>query len=746
MADEPIEGETKARSACMRSSRILVPAICGSEDIQSPDYYLLPIIESMARFADWPLMIAIRRALLLSLPLVLIGAFAHFVGTLASFPFAAALPNEWLEATRAVCSITIGGTFGLVALISVMGFSYSFAFETESLPSRHPVNPAGASIVALSCFFIAVAPDTLDRWREALSLSRGLPAALFVALSASCLFLFLARRSLFRLRLRGFGADPLVRDLLSVLPAAVATIVIFAILKHLQVLLGGLDLPTALSNTIAAPFKAVQPSAFSAAAYSLMSQVIWFFGGHGFNLLMPVLEQLVMPVRGAGSNASEISNIITWSFFPIYTGMGGSGSTLCLIIAILFADREPSARRLAWLSLLPALINVNEPLVFGLPLILNPIYAIPFVLTPVVLSFVGYYATTAGLVPLASHLVPWTVPPLISGYLATDSAAGILVQVAALTIGTFLYLPFVRVAGRLRFSTNAKAMQTLLATSEKGDAFYAHRLIDLPGTAGRFASVLASDLADAFAHEKLSLQYQPQVSIDEQRVFGVEALLRWEHEVYGRIPPPVTVALAEDMGLINKLGEHVLRLACRQRVAWSGLVPDDLIVSVNVAPRQLHEADFDLTILKILAEEGLSPTLLELEITESTSLVPAVQALDALLRLREAGVRIALDDFGMGHTSLHYLRELPLDTLKIDRSLTFTSQGDLNEHVIRSIVELSRTLGLRAVVEGIEQPEQLPRFIDLGCQRFQGYLFSQPLWGGDCLAYIRANGGVNAVS
>ncbi len=738
MADEPVESEAKARSADMRLIRVSLPSANGSEGIRLPSHQLLPIIEKMGRFADWPLMVAIRRALLMSLPLVLIGAFAHFIGTLASFPFATAVPKEWLEAIRAVCSITIAGTFGLVALISVIGFAYSFAFETESLPSHHPVNPVSAAVVALSCFFIAVAPDTLDRWREALSLTRGLPAALFVAFSASCLFLFLARRPSFGLRLRGFGADPLVRDLLSVLPAATITIITFAVLRQLQLGLGGLDLPAALSTAIAAPFANVQPSAFSAAAYSLTRQVIWFFGGHGFNMLMPVLEQLVL----SAGQADGASNIITWSFFNIYTGMGGAGSTLCLVVALLFADQEPSARRLAWLSLLPALINVNEPLVFGLPLILNPIYAIPFIFTPVVLSFVGYYATVTGLVPLASHLVPWTVPPFVSGYLATGSSAGILAQLTALTIGTLLYLPFVRIAARLRLETNSKAMRALLDASEVGDAGHGYRLIDLPGTAGRFAGVLASDLDDAFGSGALYLQYQPQVHIDEQRVFGVEALLRWEHEVYGRIPPSVTVALAEDTGLIDKLGEYVLRQACRQRVAWSGLVPHDLIVSVNVSPRQLHRADFDQAILRILAEEGLDPALLELEITESTTLVPAVQALDALLRLRHARVRIALDDFGMGHTSLHYLRELPLDTLKIDRSLTFTSQGDLNEHVIRSIVNLSRTLGLRAVVEGIEQPEQLPRFIDLGCQRFQGYLFSQPLGGRECLAYIRANDGM----
>jgi EAL domain-containing protein (putative c-di-GMP-specific phosphodiesterase class I) len=222
-------------------------------------------------------------------------------------------------------------------------------------------------------------------------------------------------------------------------------------------------------------------------------------------------------------------------------------------------------------------------------------------------------------------------------------------------------------------------------------------------------------------------------------VFGVEALLRWDHPVYGAVPPPVTVALAEDIALIDRLGERVLRLACRQRVAWGEAIAPDVMISVNVSPRQLQAPDFDRMVLRVLAEEGLEPRLLELEITESTSLAPALQAIEALQRLRKAGIRIALDDFGMGHTSLRYLRELPLDTLKIDRSLTFTSQGNLNEHVIRSIVDLSRTLGLTPVVEGIEQPEQLPRFIDLGCAHFQGYLFSRPLGGGPCLDYIRAN-------
>lgn len=731
MTDKPIAVKDRGRLAAAEPSPE-VPAVGGRTPFS--------VIEMVGRFAAWPFMIALRRGLLLSLPLVLVGAFALFVATIVAFPAATELLGGGADIARSVCVAIIDATFGLVALVVVIGFSHSLAALTGSPADRYPVRPSAASVVALTCFFIIVAPDTLDQWKAALSAGRGLPAALAVSISASYLFLFLARRRLFRLTLRGSGGDPLVGDLFSILPAAAVTVAAFALIRQAQVGLGAPDLTTALSAAIAAPFAGSAPSAPFAAAYTLASQVIWFLGGHGANIMEPVLGHILTPASQAAAGGTEPVRAITSSFFPVYTAFGGTGATLCLIAALLLGDRDPSIRRLAWLSLLPALINVNEPLVFGLPLILNPIYAVPFILTPVALALLSYGATVLGFVPPADVAVSWTMPPLFSGYLATGSPAGAVVQAIGIVGGTLLYLPFVRIAARLRHAANAEALSTLLVAAEVDETAQVRRLIDLPGTAGRFANALAQDLAEALeAPDKLYLNYQPQICVDERRVFGVEALLRWNHDVYGPIPPPVTVALAEDMRMIDRLGEHVLRLACRQRADWGDAVADDLVMSVNVSPRQLQEPGFDAMVLRVLAEEGLEPRLLELELTESTSLAPALQAVEALQRLRDAGIRIALDDFGMGHTSLRYLRELPLDTLKIDRSLTFSSHGDLNEHVIRSIVALSRTLGLTPVVEGIEQPEQLPRFVDLGCARFQGYLFSRPLGGGPCLDYIRAN-------
>lgn len=264
------------------------------------------------------------------------------------------------------------------------------------------------------------------------------------------------------------------------------------------------------------------------------------------------------------------------------------------------------------------------------------------------------------------------------------------------------------------------------------------KCLDQPGEAGRLAKVLAHELEQILpTGDQLYLVYQPQVEGATGRVIGVEALLRWRHPVYGEIPPPVTVSLAEDTGRIGELGLMALTVACEQRVGWTGIVPDDLVMSVNVSPRQLQDPFFDARVRAVLAETCMPPSQLEIEITESTSVETDASTIDMLRSLRAIGVRVAIDDFGMGHTSLRYLNEFPVDTVKIDRSLTLMGASDVNWHIVRSIVELSRSLDIVTLVEGIERKEQLEAFLSLGCAVFQGYYFSRPLTGEACLAFIR---------
>ena len=154
------------------------------------------------------------------------------------------------------------------------------------------------------------------------------------------------------------------------------------------------------------------------------------------------------------------------------------------------------------------------------------------------------------------------------------------------------------------------------------------------------------------------------------------------------------------------------------------------------SPKQIQSGQFARDVISALDETGLPASLLELEITETSVLTPSDQTLEALEALHERGVTIALDDFGMGHTSLYYLREFPIDTVKIDRSLAFLDNGQVNERIVQSIVELSKKMQFDIIVEGIEQEEQLERFRAIGCDRFQGYLFSRPIAPDDCLSFI----------
>ncbi|WP_155123618.1 MULTISPECIES: bifunctional diguanylate cyclase/phosphodiesterase [unclassified Actinoplanes] len=226
---------------------------------------------------------------------------------------------------------------------------------------------------------------------------------------------------------------------------------------------------------------------------------------------------------------------------------------------------------------------------------------------------------------------------------------------------------------------------------------------------------LAAGLRQALADETLFLHYQPVVDPVSGRMSGVEALMRWRRD--GElVPPGVFIPVAEQTGLIGPIGLRALRLACARAAGWHRR--DGIYVTVNVSTHQLRDPDFADTVLAILAETGLPPAGLVLEITESV-LIDAADT-PVLGRLREHGIRIAIDDFGTGYSSLAYLRQLPVDILKIDRS--FISDVSFT----KAILELARSQGLITVAEGVETPEQAAVLRDLRCDLVQGYHFGRP--------------------
>lgn len=240
---------------------------------------------------------------------------------------------------------------------------------------------------------------------------------------------------------------------------------------------------------------------------------------------------------------------------------------------------------------------------------------------------------------------------------------------------------------------------------------------------------LESDLQRALESDELVVHYQPIVTLREQRIVGVEALVRWEHPERGTVSPGTFIPLAEETGQIVTLGRHVLRSACRQLARWRTEVPgaDELTVSVNVSARQFHVGDLVGDVWTALTEAGLPAAALTLELTESALVTDADRTLRVLEELRALGVRLAIDDFGTGYSSLAYLHRFPVDVLKIDRSfVTSVVNGQQSPALARAIVDLGRSLELTTVAEGIERDVELDQFRELDCTLGQGFLFARP--------------------
>ena len=245
-----------------------------------------------------------------------------------------------------------------------------------------------------------------------------------------------------------------------------------------------------------------------------------------------------------------------------------------------------------------------------------------------------------------------------------------------------------------------------------------------------------TDLRTALDDAEFELYYQPLFDLEHNRICSFEALLRWHHPKRGLVSPADFVPVAEDTGLIVPIGQWVIREACAQAAHW----PDNIRVAVNVSPVQFHRGVLHETILRSLADSGLAPERLEVEITESVFLEGSETTLRLLHALRALGVRVALDDFGTGYSSLSYLQSFPFDKLKIDRSFIqnlLTREGA--SAIVRAITELAHALNIETTAEGVEETAQLMELRAHGCSSVQGFLFAEPMTAADVDTLFREN-------
>ena len=253
----------------------------------------------------------------------------------------------------------------------------------------------------------------------------------------------------------------------------------------------------------------------------------------------------------------------------------------------------------------------------------------------------------------------------------------------------------------------------------------------------QYEQQMIEDIQLAIESQQFELYFQPQMSLEDNKIIGAEALIRWCRKGQW-ISPGEFIPLAERAGLIEKLGDWILHTACQKAQHLVSLGWDDLVIAVNISPLQFSRKDFLSKVSHVLNETKLNANNLELEITEGVIIYNEEEAIETLTQLKNLGLHLAIDDFGTGYSSLSYLRKFDIDKLKIDQSFIQDIQHQsADQSIVRTIIELGHNLNLKVIAEGVEQIEQQDILAALGCNEIQGYYYSRPLPEQDYIDFLQ---------
>jgi len=648
---------------------------------------------------------SIQHGFIATLPVVMLGALALTFVQMANF----FLSSETVNAGQTLGQIIQQACYGVMAMILVLSISHKLAshYHQRYLLNFDPL------IVAILAMVTLAAMAHLDHGADFIN-NLGVTAigkGLLCAIVYTELYVFFYRNRLLKLSyLTGVIDSTLLTAMRSIWPALLASIVFLLVyiliskpLEHLgfwfPAFIGQLDPETGLSF-------------WQTVKLIIVNQLSWFFGIHGSSII---------EVQAASLFVSDPSVVYSRQFINMFAHIGGAGCTFGLVIALL-VSKHRSSQRLGKYALLPSLFNINELLIFGLPIILNRYLLIPFLLAPIVTTSMFRFAFDLGWVSWSGGAESWSTPVILGGYLATGQWQGVLLQVFCIVISALLYYPFLT-----KFETNRenkenerefKVLEDLKATTDLAAVYKS------TSDTGRLARALVKDFNEAIQQDKLELFYQPKVNYNA-RVVGAEALLRWEHEKFGQVPPSLIISLAELDNTIHDLGLWVFKRALSDMNALDKAGLTRLKIAVNVSPCQFKRDDFFKNVIIWVDKSSISASLIELEITEGQRIELDERVLKGLQNLVQHGFKIAVDDFGMGYTSLRYLKSFPVHTLKIDDFLVRdVFESKVAQEIVSSMGQLAKSMKVNLVAECVETEQQRLALHDLGCNVFQGYLFS----------------------
>lgn len=674
---------------------------------------------------------SIRYGLVTLIPILMVGSFALVIKSLPLDCYQDFITGWNGGILSALFDGIFNITFGMLSVYTaaVVGYHYGILHEKQDKKYGH-----ATLLVSLGCFFIlsGVPGCGFD-----VLAAKGM----FTAILSACVssFIFVRISNVIRHKtLLADGADVRLGFSIQVILPAAFTIGLFvlvnqAVLNVFQVS-SVYELLTRIFNGI---FYYIDNEVLRGLCFVFVSSVLWFFGMHGSNMLEGVAndfalhsEQVNLELIAQGREATQI---LSKQLIDNFVLMGGCGATICLLAALLLFSKRSNTRQMTKMSVLPMVFNINEIMVFGLPIIYNLNFLIPFICTPIVCFLTTYISMKLGLVPLVTAEVQWTTPIIFSGYMATGSVAGSILQLVNLGLGIMIYAPFVKryetekqKAAKMDYEELVKKLQE----SEKTRIPVS--LTDVTIPCGWMGKALTADLQFAMERQELQLYYQPQFNADGGCI-GAEALLRWNHKQLGYIYPPLVFQLAEEAGFLERLEEWVIEKAASDIRALQRKYPDKkLKISANVTGITIQEKAFEKFLESLCKNYPMKEMGMCLEITEQAALQLDDTLRDRFRRLREMGFMLAVDDFSMGSTSIQYLTGNYFDLVKLDGSLV---RGILDNprccEIISSIIQLSKTLELNVLAEYVSDAAIKEKLMELGCFLYQGWYYSPAITFGE---------------
>lgn len=663
---------------------------------------------------------AIRDGLVMVLPVLLIGCFALVLQSLPINGYQNLLHTTLANTLLPFLDSIYKATFGLfsVYLLITISCNYSINWAKE-------VNfPLAGPIIALICFCVTVGLGN-DYFDISLFGVKGTFSAIICALISTRIFIAFQKSFKRKAAFFADGTDFMFNNALDVIVPSTLTISLFVIVNLLFVKIfqvsGFHEFATNITLKV---FSFVENPVLISILYIILSTFLWFFGIHGSNVLEDIASQYF--VSASDAFLSGTSEICTKTFLDVFVLMGGCGTTLCLLIAILLFSKRRCNLSLSRMAFVPMIFNINEIMLFGFPIIYNPHLFIPFLLTPLVCFAISYLAVYLGLVPIPLLGVNWTTPVFFSGYLVTHSIRGVVLQFVNLLVGTLIYMPFVKMYDKRMESQSRLYLKELVRVLQESEiSTVPVVLTEIRSEIGALAKNLALDLEQAIEKKDFELYYQPQYN-NKNMCVGAEALLRWKHPIYGKMHPPLVIKLAEEMNLLKEFEKMIVEKVIEESSKMADCLGKGGKVSVNVTASTLQSEGFEDFLRTAIQNVDISKIDICLEITEQFALSFDAKVEKLLASIRKMGYKLAIDDFSMGHTSIKYLQTNQFDVVKLDgeivRSMLVSPHA---KEIISSIVYLSKSLNFSVVAEYVETEEQKSALEEIGCYSYQGYLFGE---------------------